>query len=389
MIWIKRLFILLLIAAAFGTGFYYGQSNVECPYCQPTDADFSILWEAWNKLKDNYIRPGELDHQKMVWGAIKGMVESAGDPYTAFFNPEETIDFLADVSGEFEGIGIEIGLRDGQLQVVAPLEGTPAANAGLRAGDKIIKIDDNNAVDMTTEEAVSLIRGPKDTNVVLTITRDGLETAREITVKRGIIKVPSLKWELIDNNIAYIKLYQFSDNIDSDFQNIGFEILDTKADRIVVDLRNNPGGYLQMAQYVAGWFLERGKVVVIEDFGQDKKQEIYEAKGNSRFMDYPVVVIINEGTASASEILAAALRENRGVELIGKTSYGKGSVQVLENLADGSSLKVTVADWLTPEGNQITEKGLAPDIEVEITDEDYSQEKDPQLDKALEIIRQK
>lgn len=385
--WIKRIFILILLGIVFIAGYFVGQETKICPYCPPEEVDFSILWEAWHKLEQNYFKSDDLDDQKMVWGAVAGMVESVGDPYTVFFNPQETKTFLEDVSGEFEGIGIEIGIRKGQLQVIAPLEGTPAEKAGLRPGDKIIKIDDRLTADITIEEAVTLIRGEKGTDVVLTILRDDWETGKDFTVKRGIIKVPSLKWEIKDTNVAYIKLYHFSENIDSDFQDAGFEILKTGADRIILDLRSNPGGYLQKAQYVAGWFLARGQIVVIEDFGQGKEREAYEAMGNNKFLDFPVVVLINQGTASASEILAAALRDNRQIKLIGETSFGKGSVQTLEYLEDGSSLKVTVADWLTPTGRYITDEGLDPDVAVEMTDQDYEQDRDPQLQKALEIVK--
>lgn len=384
--WIKRLFILILFAVFLGTGYLAGVMTTECPYCPPEEVDFSILWEAWHKLEENYVNPEDLNRQDMVWGATKGMIDSVGDPYTVFFNPEETKNFLEDVSGEFEGVGMEIGIKNGQLEVVTPLEGTPAEKAGLRPGDRIMEIDGQASLDITVEEAVSLIRGPKGTEVTLTIMREGWNGTKNVTIKRGVIKIPSLEWEVMDGNVAYIKINHFSENVDVDFQDAGFEILKTEADRIIVDLRSNPGGYLQRAQYIAGWFLSRGQIVVIEDFGGGE-QKTYEAKGNLKFTEFPVVVLINGGSASASEILAAALRENRGIQLIGKTSYGKGSVQILERLADNSSLKVTIADWLTPNGNLITGKGLTPDIEVELTEEDYNANRDPQLEKALEIIK--
>ena len=398
MAWLKRIFLIIVVFGVFGVGFWLGGESKICSFCAPEEVDFSTMWEAWHKLEENYVNPEELNRQEMVWGATRGMVESIGDPYTIFFNPEETKKFLEDVSGEFEGVGMEIGIKNNQLQVVAPIEGTPAERAGLRPGDKIVKIDDVLTINITIEEAVSLIRGPKGSEVLLTIARESWEESREFRIKRDTIKVPSIKWEIKENNIAYIKVYHFSENVDRDFRAAALEILRTSADKIVLDLRSNPGGYLERAQNIAGWFLENGKTVVIEDFGGDKEQVIYKAGGRSEFLDYPVVILINEGTASASEILASALRDNRparnasrsdaggGVKLVGKTSYGKGSVQKLEYLQDGSSLKVTVAKWLTPAGEHITEKGLEPDIEVELTEEDYNQDKDPQLNKALEIV---
>ena len=380
-------FLIIGLAVVFIAGFFIGKISVVCKFCPPEEIDFSLLWEAWHKLEENYVNPERLDHQKMVYGAISGMVKSIDDPYTLFFNPEETKKFLEDISGSFEGIGIEIGIRKGQLQVIAPLEGTPAQEAGVRAGDKIIKIDETLTMDLTIEEAVSLIRGPKGTEVTLTIMRDEWDTPKEFKIKRDTIEIPSMKWELKENNIAYIKLYHFSEKSHLDFQKLALEILNSSADRIILDLRNNPGGYLERAQNIAGWFLERNQTVVIEDFGSGGKQEIYKAKGNSQLKDFPLVILINQGSASASEILASALRDNRGVKLIGETSYGKGSVQKLEELEDGSSLKVTIANWLSPNGELITDKGLKPDIEVIMTDEDYNEQRDPQLDKALEVIK--
>ncbi|PIR72713.1 MAG: hypothetical protein COU42_00065 [Candidatus Nealsonbacteria bacterium CG10_big_fil_rev_8_21_14_0_10_36_24] len=382
-------FIFLIISLGFGFlfGFLVGKSSVVCPICPPENVDFSILWETWKKLEENYVAPKALDAQKMIYGAVSGMIKSLEDPYTIFFNPEEAKTFLEDVSGRFEGVGMEIGIKKGQLQVIAPLEETPAQKAGLRAGDKILKIDDNSTVDLSTEKAVSLIRGPKGTKVTLTILRENWQEPKDFIIFRDIINVPSLKWELKDENIIYIKLYHFSEKVDWDFKEAAYEILNSPAKKIILDLRNNPGGYLERAQDIAGWFLEKGQIVVIEDFGEKKEQIIYRSEGNSKFSNYPLVILINQGSASAAEILASALRDNRGIKIIGETSFGKGSVQQLENLKDGSSLKITVANWLTPKGDLITDKGLEPDIKVEMTEEDYEQDKDPQLDKALEIIK--
>jgi carboxyl-terminal processing protease len=384
----RKLLLVVLIAAVFGVGYWFGGEYKVCPVCPPQNVDFSVMWEAWQKLAENYVDPSKINNQKMVYGAAAGMVKSLGDPYTTFFNPDETKRFLEDVTGEFQGVGMEIGIKDGQLQVVSPIEGTPAAKAGLKPGDKILKIGDKITTDIPTEEAVSLIRGLKGTSVILTIFRDSWGSAKEITIERDIIKVPSLKWEIKNSDVAYIRIYSFSEALSSDFQAAAAKILKTSAKKMIIDLRGNPGGYLEVAQDIAGWFLEKGQTVVIEDFGQGKEENIYKAQGNSRFVGYSVVVLVDSGTASASEILASALRDNRKIKLVGVTSFGKGSVQKLEDLSDGSSLKVTVAHWLTPNREQISEKGLKPDIEIKMTEEDYKQEKDPQLDKALEIIKE-
>jgi len=380
------IFLVGIIFISFGLGVFYGKSQVICQICPPEEIDFSLFWEAYHKVQERFVSPEKFDIQKMIYGAISGMVKSLGDPYTIFLDPEETKRFIEDVSGTFEGVGMEIGMKKGQLQVIAPLEGTPAQRAGLRAGDKIIKINNTLSTDLTIDEAVNLIRGPKGTEVVLTIYREEWETTKEIKIIRAVIEIPSLKLELKED-IAYLKIYQFSEKASFDFRKAAIEILDSPAEKIILDLRNNPGGYLVIAQDIAGWFLERGKIVVIENLGEVKGQKIYRAEGNALLLPYPMVILINQGSASGSEILAGALRDNRGLKIIGEKSFGKGSVQELEKLKGGSSLKITIAKWLTPKGQLITDLGLEPDLKVEMTEEDYEEERDPQLDKAIEIIK--
>ncbi len=379
-------FLVFVICASFGLGVYFGDS--QCKFCAPEEIDFSLFWETYYKLQEKFVDKGKIDQTKILYGAISGMVNSLEDPYTVFFPPEETKRFEENVKGIFEGVGMEIGIKKGQLQVISPLENTPAQRAGLRAGDKILKINDTPSADLTIEEAVNLIRGPKGTEVTLTIFRAEWENTQEIKLVRDVIQVPSLKWELKESDIAYIKLYQFSETAGLDFKKAAAEILQSPAKKIILDLRNNPGGYLEISQDITGWFLERGEVVVIEDFGGKKEQEIYKSAGPSRFLNYPMVILINQGSASASEILAGALRDDREIMLIGEKSFGKGSVQELKELSDGSSLKITIAKWLTPKGELIADKGLEPDMKVEMTDEDYQEDRDPQLDKAIEAIKE-
>ena len=392
----KIIFLILIIffiGASFSAGYYAGEIKKECPVCASSDIDFSLFWETWKILQDKFVNPDRLNVQNMIYGAISGMVKSLKDPYTVFLNPKQSKEFLEDVIGRFEGVGMEIGIRKGQLQVIAPLEGTPAQKAGIKAGDKILKINDTFTTDITIEEAVNLIRGPEGTEVSLTILRKGWDSPKEIKITRAVIEVPSLEWKLMDlpdggkKKIAYIKLYQFSEKADYDFTKAAVEILNSPAEMIVLDLRNNPGGYLEVAQDIGGWFLKKGEIVAIEDFGVKGKREVYKAEGNSKLSGYPIVVLINQGSASGSEILAGALRDDRGVKLIGETSFGKGSVQELERLKDGSSLKVTVAKWLTPKGQSISDVGLVPDIEVKISKEEEEAGKDPQLDKAIEVLK--
>jgi len=379
--------VIFAIFIGFQSGVETGKNLVICRVCQPEDIDFSLFWQTYNVLKEKFINLEKFDNQKIIYGAISGMTKTLDDPYTVFYNPEETKEFEEQLSGTFEGVGMEIDIKNGQLIVIAPLEGTPAQKAGLRPGDKIIKINNLETFEMSVEEAIGLIRGPKGTEVTLTIIRDGWETAQDIKVIREVIKIPSLKWELIDNDIAYVRIYQFSENLNFEFRKKAIEILNSPAKKVILDLRNNPGGYLEVAQYVAGWFLEKNKTVVIEDFGQDKEKNIYRSEGNGEFYQYPTVVLINQGSASASEILAGALRDNYNAKLIGEKSFGKGSIQEQVRLEKDSSVKITVAKWLTPKGVSISGVGLEPDIEVEMTDEDYQENRDPQLEKAIEFIK--
>ena len=379
-------FLLIVLLAGFGLGVLYGKT--QCQVCPPEDLDFSLFWEAWKTLEDRFVEPDKFENTRsLIYGAITGMIKSLEDPYTTFLDPQESKVFSEDIAGKFEGVGMEIGMRKGELVVIAPLEGTPAQKAGLRAGDRIIRIDGESALDITVDEAVRLIRGPEGTDVVLTISREEWDDPRDITVTRGVIEIPSLKWELKEEDVAYIKIYHFTQKASLDFNEIAIDILNSSAKRIVLDLRNNPGGYLEVAQDIAGWFLERGEIVAIEDFGGKIDSVEYLAKGPARFSDYPLVCLINGGSASGAEILAGALRDNRGTIIIGERSFGKGSVQELVEMSDGSNLKITIAKWLTPEGKSISDVGLEPDIEIEMTEEDYEQERDPQLDRAIEAVK--
>jgi len=355
---------------------------------QPGPVDFSLFWDVWRVVQDKYVDKSNIKPDMMVNGAIRGMIESLEDPYSSFFTKEESKDLLDNLSGKFEGVGMEIGLKDEILTVVAPLEGTPAQKSGIRAGDKILAIEDESTIGITLEKAVKLIRGQRGTEVKLTIFREDWEQPQEIKIVRAIIEIPSYKLEFKEvggKNIAHLKLYQFFSKTPVDFVDAVNEILSKNPNGIVLDLRDNPGGYLEVSRDIASWFMEKNQVVVIEDFGQGQ-EKIHKTRGSSLLKDYPLVVLVNEGSASASEILAGSLRDNRGIKLIGKKTFGKGSVQELETLLNGSSVKITIAKWLTPKRDLIDEKGLDPDFEIEITKEDYESKKDPQLEKAMELI---
>lgn len=373
--------------AVFALGIWIGDTKVARQYVpQPGTIDFSLFWNAYNTLEQNFINPSKITNQKVVYGAIKGMTDSLGDPYTSFFDPTEAQRFQQDLSGSFEGIGVEVGVKKDLLTVIAPLKGTPGERAGLKSGDIIVKIDGKDAANITADEAVNLIRGPKGTSVTLTILRDSWTNTKDIKITRDTIKVPLIEWSLKDGDVAYVQIYQFDQTLSADFSATALKILQSPAKKIILDLRDNPGGYLEVAQDVAGWFLQKGQTITIEDFGKGKTQQMYKANGNSELANYPMVVLINQGSASASEILAGALRDDRNVKLIGTQSFGKGCVQEPIDLPGGSLLKVTIANWLTPKGGSISDVGLTPDVKVDMTDKDAQQNKDPQLDKALEII---
>ncbi len=390
------LFALALAVTAFYGGFNYGKSQIPAIYAiegignktlgQPDDVDFGLFWDAWKVVQDKYADRANLNKKDMVYGAIEGMVKSLGDPYTIFFKPQESKNFQDDVSGSFGGIGAEIGIRKEVLTVIAPLEGSPAQKAGLRAGDKILKINDKVSSDLTLAEAVNTIRGPKGTTVKLTIARASEDQVKEISIVRDDVKIPTVKWELKNDKVAYVQLFNFGQTAPGAFRNAILEILRSPADRMVLDLRNNPGGFLEVSQDLLGWFIEPGTIIAYEDFGGDQKMTEYKTAGNAVLKNIPVVVLMNEGSASASEIMAGALRDVRKIKLIGAKSFGKGSVQELAGLREGTSLKVTIAKWLTPSKKSIMNDGLEPDIKVELSKDDVENLKDSQLEKAIQEV---
>ena len=351
--------------------------------------DFSLFWNVWDLLKNKYVDAEKLDAKTLYYGAIKGMLQATGDPYTTFFTAEENKQFNEDITGNFEGIGAELGVKNGVLTIIAPLQGTPSEKAGLRSGDKIIKINGKNASDMSIEEAVDSIRGPKGSSVMLTIFREGSQDTQDITVQREVINVKSVTIDWKENNIAYIKIMRFGDDTIKGFSSAISEVKARKASGLIIDLRNNPGGYLDASINVASKLLPDNKIVVIEE-SEDKSQKKMYTRGGDVASGIETVVLINEGSASASEILAGALKDNRdNVTLIGEKSFGKGSVQELIELPQGTAAKITVARWLTPDGVQINEQGISPDQEIDLTLDDYNNNRDPQLDATMQTLKEK
>ncbi len=399
----KKYYILLffLLIGIFYLGFYFGEKSnkqtepvpltksiIENKSAEQKSVDFSLFWKVWDLVKNKHVNKDGLDAQKMVYGAINGMLHATDDPYTSFMDPKETKDFNEQIDGSFEGIGAELGIKDKILTVIAPLEDSPAEKAGLRAGDKIIKIDGKMSADLGIDEAVELIRGKKGTEVKLTIFRNGDSDTQDITIKRDVITVKSVKLEFKDNEIAYLKINEFGEETTKEFRTAAADITAKKSKGIILDLRNDPGGLLDKCVEVASFLLPKGKVVVTEEDSSGQKDSLY-TKGGNTLSSLPIVVLINEGSASAAEILAGALKDNNNTPLIGKKTFGKGSVQELLKLPESTSVKITVAKWLTPSGNYIMEKGIAPDMEVEISNDDYTNNRDPQLDKAMETLKEK
>lgn len=348
------------------------------------DVDFKLFWEVWDELKKEYVDSGELNDKELFYGAIRGMVAAAGDPYTTYMDPKITQEFNDDLEGKFEGIGAEISIKDDVLTVVSPLEGSPAENAGLKAGDKIISIDDETTTGLSIDEAVKKIRGPKGEKVTLKIAREGLDEFKNIEIIRDVIVIKSIKTEYRDDGIFVVEILNFNGDTMELFDKAIREILAKNPKGIILDLRNNPGGLLDTSIEIASEWIEDG-VVVSEADSQGEKSDFY-ARGRARLKDYKTVVLVNEGSASASEIVAGALKSHNKAIIIGKTTFGKGSVQTLSDFSDGSSLKVTIAKWLTPDGISISEEGISPDEEVDYTLEDYEADIDPQMDRAVEII---
>lgn len=388
--------LITILVAGFAGGFYFHQNytGITVPLKEiinrekdmPQGVDFSIFWETWDLIQTRYVDKDKLDTQELVYGALDGLVKSVGDPYTVFLRPKESQSFAQEIQGTFGGIGIEIGLRDNVLTVIAPINGTPAEKSGILAGDKILKIGDKSTEGIKINEAVELIRGPKGTPVRLTINRESFSTSKEITIFRDTIRIPTVSWKLIDNNTAYVQLFVFNRNVDADFKKIAREIVSSKADRIILDLRNNPGGLLDSSVNIASYFLEPNQLVTEERFSDGKVDE-FRTPANGQLKNYPITIIINKGSASASEILAGAIKDNRGVTIVGEKSFGKGSVQEVDELPGRAAVKITIAKWFTPKGVSIDDSGIEPDIEVERTEEDINTDRDPQLDKALEVVK--
>ncbi|PIR98894.1 peptidase S41 [Candidatus Collierbacteria bacterium CG10_big_fil_rev_8_21_14_0_10_44_9] len=356
----------------------------------PIAADFSRFWEVWGRLEKSYVDPSKLDYAKMTWGSMQGLAQSLGDPYTQYLPPKENKAANEDLNGAFYGVGIELGYIEGTLAVIAPLSGTPADKAGVQAGDLILHIkDEKKGIDldtrgMTLQEAVANIRGERGTPVLLTLYRKGRTKSFEQSIIRDEIVVPSVELKFVQKNgkkIAHLELHKFGGRTDKEWDAKIAEIIVAKPAGLVLDLRNNPGGYLDGAVYVSSEFLSSG--VIVKQEGRSKS-EIYNVDRRGNLTNIPLVVLVNKGSASASEITAGALQDNKRAEIIGEQSFGKGTVQEVQDLSDGSSLHVTIAKWILPSGRWIGKEGITPDVKIE--DNLETKDIDEQLDKAVETL---
>ena len=350
----------------------------------PQNTDIKILWETWDELSKNYYYADKMDKQTQVYGMVEGLVNSLDDPHTTFLSPDKNKEFHEAMSGDLEGIGAEVGYKNGNLVVIRPLKDSPAEKSGIRAGDIIIAIDDAPVQGISLYDAIKRIRGKKNTSVKIVIARAQTGETKEIEVIRDSIKISNVEWEM-KGDIAYIQLLQFGSEVVSDLQNITSEVLLQSPKGIILDLRNNNGGLLDACLTVSSKFIEKQLIVKTKGRNALETGEMYSTTGGP-FIHIPLIVLTNEGTASAAEILAGAVQDHKRGVIIGTKTFGKGSVQHVIPLSDGSSLKVTVAEWLTPKDRQINEIGITPDIVITPTEEDYKAERDVILEKALSFM---
>lgn len=419
----KVLVSLLLIVISAYAGYMFGVNKVEWEWknYQPNitvsnkqppnpnmEVDFSVLWTVMDKLEANYYDKTVIDPQEMLNGAVTGLVASLGDPYTTYLPPAQNEDFKETLAGQFEGIGAELGVEENKIIVVAPLDGSPAKEAGLRAGDQILKVDDEVILGWTINQAVDKIRGPKGSNVLLTVVHKTEENQREVAITRGTINVDSVfMWTkkaneideinaqdlpeaMRDQQIAYIRLSQFGDRTNQEWlqmvNDLNLKInMGEDIKGLVLDLRNNPGGYLTDAVFISSDFIPVGETVVMQE---DSKKNRIELKTERKGLlpDIPLVILVNRGSASASEIVSGAMRDHERAILVGEKSFGKGTIQTAEDLGGGAGLHITIAKWLTPNGTWVHKEGLTPDVEVAIDEKDPSH--DAQLEKAIEELLQ-
>lgn len=385
--------LLLLIALVCGGGGYWlgMKSGKVAVTGKEAQVDVGLMNEVLESIKKSYLKPEDIDSKKMSYGVAEGMVASLGDPYTAFYPPVNNVRSKEDLKGEFGGVGIQLGFVEKTLAVMSPIKDSPAMKAGVKAGDLILKIRDEkkklnkDTSGISLEDAVDMIRGEKGSTVFLTTYREGSKETKEIALVRDTINVPSTELEWVGGGkIALIRVNKFGEKTLPEWEEIVSEVQKNGGKGVVLDLRNNPGGYLERAIDLASEFVPDGVIVSQRD---RQSTQSYKVMRRGNFIGMPVVVLINKGSASAAEILAGALKERLGVKLIGEKSFGKGTVQEVQELSGGAGLHITIAEWLLPSGKNIHHNGLDPDVEVKFVTDEKNSKADNQLDKAVEVLK--
>lgn len=381
--------VVCLVVGSFLTGVVFpGSGNAQAAQ-GPDGADLTPFFKAWNLLDQNFVvatSTASTTSQDRVWGAISGLASSYGDPYTVFFPPKEKNIFDSQISGDFSGVGMEIGMQSGALTVISPLKDTPASRAGIESGDRILKIQGKDASNLSVDDAVAAIRGPEGTTVDLELQR-GDGKPFDVSVTRETINLPTVDTKLRPDGVFVIQVYTFNAQAPDLFRSALREFANSGSNKLVVDLRGNPGGYLEAAVDMTSWFLPVGYVVVKEDYGVKQSPDVERSRGYDVFDgNIRLAILIDGGSASASEIFAGALHDHGKATLVGEKSFGKGSVQQVFDLTSDTSLKITIAQWLTPNGISISHQGIKPDIVVPLTDADAKAKLDPQLDRAAQFL---
>ncbi|MFA5947929.1 MAG: S41 family peptidase [Candidatus Gracilibacteria bacterium] len=392
-------FLIVFMAGAYSSVYYVNQKNknlwggelfakdgsVELSD-QQKNTDLSTFWEAWGDLNDKYVDKDAIDKNKMVYGAIKGMVDSLGDPYTVYMDPTESKEFEDNLTGVLEGIGAELTVEDHSLIILSPLKDSPAEKAGILPGDVILKIENEVASDLTLFDAIMKIRGPKGTTVTLTLLRKNSKDPFEVSIVRDSINIDSVSTEKLDNGIVYLRINQFNENTDNEFKKAFSEMVLEPPKGLIIDLRYNGGGFLDTAVNILSYILPSESKAVEMKKRNESDNEIMYTNGGSKILETPLVVLINEGSASASEIVAGAVQDLKRGIIMGSQSYGKGTVQEVVTFSDKSVLRMTIAKWFTPNGHDINKIGITPDIAVEMTEDDYKNKADPQKDAAIKYL---
>jgi carboxyl-terminal processing protease len=376
-----------VFVAGFGVGRYVMPSREQLAegVAAKYEQQFRVFWEAWRIVEDEFYSEKGLDYQAMIYGAVRGMVASLGDPHTAFLTPAQVDMFSQDLEGSFGGIGVTISsTEDGYLEVVRLIPGGPAEKSTIKPGDTILEVDGTSIKGMDTTQAVSLIRGPEGTTVRLLVRHVTSGASDEIVLTRAIIQIPTTESRMLDNDIAYLSLSEFNDRAAGLVHQDLETLLQSKPRGLILDLRGNPGGYLHIVEQIASEFIPQG--IVLIERSSDGQETRHEASGHGIATEIPLVVLVDGGSASASEILAGAIQDDKRGVLIGERTYGKGSVQITEHLSDGSGLAVTIRRWYTPADRAIDGIGLTPDIEVAMTQEDLEAQRDPQLERATSYL---